>query len=434
MKKSSLKLRQCIDEICRNSYSHLVGRPSSAVETVVRAGAAGLEAVLAGPTTYPDGTDPRDVFDGLQTLVWLMARLDPQPILDELERSPQRNFMLVAALGNAKGKASANALINAMSDKDPFVREAAARALISRKVIAAKPALIKSILDRSSTVVFIVVDAINKLDVFRDPAALPNLRRLLTQKRVKKHSPGTWKRAQEAVTRLERESQNQPVLEATYSWSDIKNRDIARIVRQLPFLQSLDLSETGIGNAGLQHLLALRDLQRLDLQNTKVTWKGIELIAASPIRLKSLSLGGISINGPHLQILSNMLSLEELDLGGVKTTDDQLIHLAPLRSLNSLRLSFWCGDNGLKALRTLTKLETLELYDTQVTDAGLSVLKSMKRLKSLRIDHCSSITDAGIASLGACKKLVRLRVVGTNISPAGVARLRELLPNCQIES
>lgn len=434
MKEPLLRLRYCVDEVCADLPSLFAGKKSKAVEKLLAAGDAGLQAVLAGPTKVPKDVHGRDVCDGLGNIAWLIAKRDPQPILAELERSPNRNMMLVSALRAAKCDASVKALIDAMSDRNQYVRWAAVEALIARKAKAAKPVLIKAILDRSSMVCFSVVDAINKLDVFRDPVALPNLRRLLTQKRVKQHSPGTWQRAQEAVARLEQESQGQPVLEASYAGSDIKNRDLARLVKELPMLCTLDLSETNVGDAGVKHLLGLHELRKLDLQNTKVTWRGVADIATSPMKLKSLALGGIAVNPAQLRILSGMTQLEELDLGGVKTTDIELLHLTPLRSLKTLSLFFWCGDAGLKALKKLKKLETLVLYDSQVTDLGLSSLKSMKCLTSLSLDFSSAITDAGIEPLGCCKKLRHLRLNGTRVSPAGVARLSKLLPDCQIES
>ena len=183
----------------------------------------------------------------------------------------------------------------------------------------------------------------------------------------------------------------------------------------------------------MKHLLSLHDLRKVNLQNTKVTWRGIAEIAARLTQVTSLAVGGEGTDPAELGVLSGMAQLEELDLGGVKTTDEEILHLRSLRSLRTLRLSDWCGDKGLEALRTLSNMETLVLYDSHVTDGGLSSLESMKRLTSLDLRWSSAITDAGIGAIGRCKSLRSLRLTGTGVSPAGVARLRKLLPGCQIE-
>ncbi len=427
------RLQKCVNEVCSDLSVLMRGKKSAAVDTIIQAGETGLKAVLAGPTSLPKNADPRDVWDALSTLTWLIAKHDPQPILDELCHSSQRNSMLVSTLEAAKGPVVVQALIDAMDDASQSVRSAATNALIAHKVESAKPVLIKAILDPSSMVRFSVVDAINKLDVFRDVAALPNLRRLLKYKRLKVQSPGTWQRAQEAVARLEREAHGELVLEASYSSSDVKNRDIAKIVAQLPALQSLDLSETQIGDSGVQHLQELRDLKKLDLCNTRVTKKGVALIVEKLPQLKSLSLGGFSLGNGVPRLISRLASLEELDLGGVICTDDDLTSLASLKSLKTLRLFWRIGDVGLAVLRKLTKLEKLDLYSSQVTDSGLLSLKSMKRLKWLRLMHVRGVTDAGIHFLASCKSLETLIIAGTSISADGVARLRKLLPNCEVD-
>ena len=43
------------------------------------------------------------------------------------------------------------------------------------------------------------------------------------------------------------------------------------------------------------------------------------------------------------------------------------------------------------------------------------------------------MSDAGLAHLSALKNLTRLEVPGTKVTPAGVAKLKAALPNCQIE-
>ncbi len=63
------------------------------------------------------------------------------------------------------------------------------------------------------------------------------------------------------------------------------------------------------------------------------------------------------------------------------------------------------ADDDLAALHGLPHLETLNLYETPITDAGLRQLKSLKTLKSLNLGFCRNITDAGIKELKDLKEL-----------------------------
>jgi Leucine Rich repeat len=53
---------------------------------------------------------------------------------------------------------------------------------------------------------------------------------------------------------------------------------------------------------------------------------------------------------------------------------------------------------GLKELKGLRSLQTLDLGGTKVTDAGLKELKELKSLRELRIDDIK-VTDEGVADL-----------------------------------
>lgn len=430
---TAARLQKCVTEICCDLKHLNRNAKSPAVEAVVSAGSAGLKAVLAVSSQLPKNADPRDAWDAIGTLAWLIAKRDPKPILNALRQSQKRDCTLISALGAAKGKEVIEVLIDAAGDSDQYVRGAAIDALISRKAKEAIPVLIKAIRDRSSMIQFRAVDAINKMDVFRDSAALPNLRHILQSKQVKQHSIGTWKRAQEAVIRLESGSKGNLVLAATYAWSDIKNSDIAKIVRELPMLRSLDLSETGIGDAGIRDLGALHHLEKLDLRNTAVSQKGIAFLATKMPQLKSLALGGPELGKGLLRLLPRFTSLDELDVAGVMSDDSDAACLASLTSLKSLRLFWMIGDRGIAALTPLTNLESLDLYSSQVTDKGLASLPSMKRLMWLRLTHAKAVTDDAVKFLGRCKTLRTIFLAGTAITRDGVAKLKQLLPVCKID-
>ena len=55
-------------------------------------------------------------------------------------------------------------------------------------------------------------------------------------------------------------------------------------------------------------------------------------------------------------------------------------------------------DAGLEHLTGLSKLEFLDLGDTQVTDAGLGHLAGLSELESLNLFN-TQVTDAGLKEL-----------------------------------
>jgi len=125
-------------------------------------------------------------------------------------------------------------------------------------------------------------------------------------------------------------------------------------IRKLSFLslftnlQKLVLTNTQVGDAGLEHLTALTNLQELDLDGTRVGDSGLE----------------------HLAALTNLIWLH---LNDTQVGDAGLEHLSALTNLQFLGLdNTQVGDSGLEHLAALTNLQELYLNNTQVGDAGLA--------------------------------------------------------------
>ena len=104
-----------------------------------------------------------------------------------------------------------------------------------------------------------------------------------------------------------------------------------------------------------------------------------------------------------------------------------------LASMQSYDLKRGWKDNlTIRAmLMILTNLHTLELSDTQVTDAGLEYLKGMNELQSLGLAF-TKVTDAGLEHLKGLKSLQSLELPYTNVTDEGVKKLQQALPECKI--
>lgn len=147
----------------------------------------------------------------------------------------------------------------------------------------------------------------------------------------------------------------------------------------------------------------------------------------------------------------------EVSFGPVnkKVTNDGLKELAGLKSLKTLTM-FFCDqitDAGMKHVKELAALDTLNLGNTGVTDDGLAELKGLK-LKSLTVSGCvrmtdkatetikgfagldylslpSTITPRGVKNLVGLKKLKSLYIGGATLSDAAIKDIADNMPDLE---
>jgi hypothetical protein len=82
---------------------------------------------------------------------------------------------------------------------------------------------------------------------------------------------------------------------------------------------------------------------------------------------------------------------------------------------------------GLARLKKLTKLETLLIGGTKVTDAGLIYLRPFTRLRKLSLFQ-TQVSNDGIAQLKLLGSLEVLLITGSKITAAGAEELQRALP------
>jgi beta-lactamase regulating signal transducer with metallopeptidase domain len=158
---------------------------------------------------------------------------------------------------------------------------------------------------------------------------------------------------------------------------------------------------------------------------------------------RSIGLGGANLDDEGLACVGKLLDLEELYLDKTNITDSGLTQLEGLSHLKVLILeNTKLTDAGLKHLAPLTNLRRLVvgnniMHDGQpvravrITDEGLGNLKSLTRLESLNLDR-TEITDGGLEKLQGMKSLRSLYLFGTQVTDDGVAKFKKALPDCQV--
>jgi len=90
------------------------------------------------------------------------------------------------------------------------------------------------------------------------------------------------------------------------------------------------------------------------------------------------------------------------------------------------------GDEDLERVSELSGLKILICQSHGVTDAGVEHLKGAAQLEVLDLNG-TQVTDAGLVYLKGLTNLRVLCVGGTSVTEEGVRKLREALPDCEIE-
>jgi hypothetical protein len=127
--------------------------------------------------------------------------------------------------------------------------------------------------------------------------------------------------------------------------------------------------------------------------------------------VRTLALSGDSLTDAGIEEVANCTELEELSLVSSGVTSHGLARLEKLPRLRWLALSSdkEIRDDGLDVLRSLPRIESLEIDGTSITPAGLSRLKSLPRLHCVRLD-IDMISDESIAQLRALPALEKIEI------------------------
>lgn len=190
----------------------------------------------------------------------------------------------------------------------------------------------------------------------------------------------------------------------------------------LEHVREADLTFCDDTNAAMSHLRNLVSLRVLRLENifTDSDWELLLRALNVPHR------GGPPVSDAALAHVQGLTRLEEIDLDNTQVTDEGLAHLRGLTALRVLRLrGTQVTDAGLAHLQELTRLKELWLDGTQATDAGLVHLRDMTALRVLGL-RVTRVTDAGLAHLQQLTHLEELRLDNTQVTDEGLARIQGL--------
>jgi len=165
-------------------------------------------------------------------------------------------------------------------------------------------------------------------------------------------------------------------------WANIGDEDLAVLAR-MPRLAELNLNETPVTDAGMNHVGQTHSLKMVELHHTKISDESLRDIARLS-QLRRLRLSGTAIGDEGIRHLRGLESLSDLDLVHTKIT-----------------------DRALDDVASLSFLDRLDLSMTAVTEKGLGRLERLPHLRCLRLEAMTGMPDvlAAIPKLPALEEL-----------------------------
>ena len=156
------------------------------------------------------------------------------------------------------------------------------------------------------------------------------------------------------------------------------------------------------------------------------------LTRLEPDDLYSISFACTRVKDDDLRFVRSLTHLNGLAIWETNIGDLALAHLSRMASIRWLDLGDTkITDEGLAHLRGLSGLQSLTLLNDEIGDNGVTHLAGFENLR--RLDLMSTgVSDASVTSLSRLTGMRSLRIYQTQISENGYAELSRALPGCQI--
>lgn len=183
---------------------------------------------------------------------------------------------------------------------------------------------------------------------------------------------------------------------------------IGMIAINLPHLESLNVSETGITDEGIGYLVTMKNLRDLDIMRTHTTIACMQSIMCMQLHRLCI-FSNEWLNDACCADLAKMTSLQDLFLGSRRKIT----------------------DTGVKHLSALVNLERLKIMSETITDVGTTCLAQLPHLTALDVSHCCNLSQnylqAFIDAKTRLRKLVSSHTtINTMLLPHFSATLEEL--------
>jgi hypothetical protein len=201
-------------------------------------------------------------------------------------------------------------------------------------------------------------------------------------------------------------------------------------LKQLPKLQMLSLRFTSVTDAGVKHLIDMKSLTTVDLRYMAITIRGLKRLQEARPEIKIIEpdravwLREIFHTGARLTVATNTKR------GIVVSTIDDLpkvdfaIQIVDYNDLDGeLALPKpWQGDADAFEIR---------LANTKFHGQGLVNIANCKGLQILDLTN-TNVADEHLSALHNVKTLRQINLTGTMCTVDGIAKLKQVLPECEV--
>jgi hypothetical protein len=155
---------------------------------------------------------------------------------------------------------------------------------------------------------------------------------------------------------------------------------------------------------------SIEEVTVLRLSDSSVNDEQVRCIAGAT-RLERLDLDATAVTGKGLRRIAHLDTIIQLNLTGTNVTDDDMGTLKSLGSLMILTLNRTAvGGRAASWLERCTQLRSIWISGTAITDRDLDALASCKNLESITAEHCR----LNGSFLRVCKGLPKLSTVVLN--------------------
>lgn len=234
---------------------------------------------------------------------------------------------------------------------------------------------------------------------------------------------GTWVEHGEAKGKVEIPAGK----EARLVFAPAQSANISALRRLGKYdLQSLDLHDCPVGDAGMAQIGHLIGIFKLSLDNTLVGPAGYtELRRMTSIR--EASIIATTLGEPGRKFIGQQPYLGHIDADRADLNDAWLIALPAMERLTFLSLDDTEGitDAGIAEIAKHRNIQDLFLSYTKLTDEGLKKLQSIKALKRVWLEG-TQITDASMEGFRQLPSIAEIGVAYTAVTNEGLMRLVDI--------
>ncbi|XP_067391797.1 uncharacterized protein [Emydura macquarii macquarii] len=198
-----------------------------------------------------------------------------------------------------------------------------------------------------------------------------------------------------------------------------------RFITELPHLSHLSLDQTKVTDCGMAEFLpSAPSLSHLSLNRTAITAGTLRLLPRHAPGLALLSLKQTEIS--DFSALQHLSRLHTLHLDDTRVSEASLAALASHPALCTLTLSGVQSVHGDRVLQLVSGLPLAQLSlpgRHTVTDSGMPFLCRLQGLLEVDLTDFTHITDEGLRHLPQLHRLRRLSLCNTLVTDTGLQHL-----------